>query len=101
MVASDGPATPDDVSGDLTLWSFPEGRLIKRLPGRPTAISANWKYYATSHGVAELATGKPVISAGKAGTPSTPSVRMAGMWPSPEPAASTPFAFWNFLVPNR
>jgi hypothetical protein len=39
MVASDGPTAPDDVSGNLTLWSFPEGRLIKRLAVRPTAIS--------------------------------------------------------------
>lgn len=39
MVASDGPTAPDDVSGNLTLWSFPEGRLIKRVPVRPTAIS--------------------------------------------------------------
>ena len=26
MVASDGPIAPDDVSGNLTLWTFPEGR---------------------------------------------------------------------------
>src|SRR5712692_9233869 len=31
MVASDGPAAPDDVSGDLTLWNFVDGGLIKRL----------------------------------------------------------------------
>jgi WD40 repeat protein len=65
MVASDGPAAADDVSGDLTLWSFPDGRLIKRLPARPTAISHDWKYYATFHSVAELETGRPVISLGK------------------------------------
>jgi WD40 repeat protein len=65
MVASDGPAAADDVSGDLTLWSFPDGRLIKRLPAQPTAISHDWKYYATYHSVAELETGRPVISLGK------------------------------------
>ena len=65
MVASDGPATAGDVSGDLTLWNFADGRLIKRLPAEPTAISSDWKYYATYHGVAEMETGRPVISLGK------------------------------------
>lgn len=64
MVASDGATAPDDISGDLTLWSFPEGRLIKTLSGRPTAISNDWKYYATFHGVREIETGKPLISLG-------------------------------------
>jgi WD40 repeat protein len=64
MVASDGPVTPDDVSGNLTLWSFPDGRFIKRLPVRPTAISRDWKYYATAHGVGNMETGKPLISLG-------------------------------------
>jgi len=62
MVASDSPSRPNDVSGNLTLWSFPEGRLIKRLPVKPRAISRDWKYYATDHGVAEMESGKPVIS---------------------------------------
>jgi WD40 repeat protein len=65
MVASDGPATADDVSGELTLWNFVDGRLIKRLPTKPTAISRDWKYYATDQGVAEMETGKPLISLGK------------------------------------
>lgn len=65
MVASDGPATADDVSGDLTLWNFANGRLIKRLPAAPTAISGDWKYYATYHDVADMETGRPVISLGK------------------------------------
>jgi WD40 repeat protein len=65
MVASDGSTAPDDVSGNLTLWSFPEGRLIKRLPVRPRAISSDWKYYASDHGVAEMETGKPLISLGE------------------------------------
>lgn len=62
MIASDGPAAPDDVSGNLKLWSFPDGRLIKKLPAKPTAISRDWKYYATCTGVNKLGTGKPVIS---------------------------------------
>jgi WD40 repeat protein len=63
VVASDAPASRADYSGDLTLWSFPEGRLIKELPAKPTAISDDWKYYATPHGVREMETGKSVISA--------------------------------------
>jgi hypothetical protein len=62
MVASDGPAAPDDGSGGLTLWSFPEGRLIKRLPGRPTAISSDWKYYASDHGIYRMEHGKALVS---------------------------------------
>ena len=64
MVASDASAAPDDVSGNLTLWSFPEGQLIKQLPVKPTAISADWKYYATFNSVGEMQTGRPLISLG-------------------------------------
>ena len=60
MVASDGPASTDDLSGTLKLWSFPEGTLVKRLPEKPFAISPDWKYYATDHGVVNMETGKPV-----------------------------------------
>jgi WD40 repeat protein len=65
MVASDGPAAPDDVSHDLTLWNFVDGRLIRQLSAEPRAISRDWKYYATDHGVLEMETGKPLISSGK------------------------------------
>jgi len=65
MVASDGATAPDVVSGDLTLWSFPEGRLIKRLPVQPMAISRDWKYYASAHGVGEIDSGKQLISLGE------------------------------------
>jgi len=64
MVASNGPTVPDDVSGNLTLWSFPEGRLIKRLPVRATTISRDWKYYASHNTVGEMESGKPLISLG-------------------------------------
>jgi WD40 repeat protein len=64
MIASDASTAPDDVSGDLTLWSFPEGRLIKRLPLQTGDISSDWKYYASSHGVYEMETRKPVVSVG-------------------------------------
>lgn len=62
MVASDAPATPDDVSGNLTFWTFPEGRLVRRLSVR-ASLSSDWKYYATSHDVGELESGRPLISA--------------------------------------
>ncbi len=62
MVASDGPAAPDDVSEKSTLWSFADGQLIKQLPVRVMTISHDWKYYASSHGVAEMETGRPVIA---------------------------------------
>ena len=65
MVAADAPAAPDDVSGNLTLWSFPEGRLIKHLPSQAAEISSDWKYYADAHSVWEMETGKRLISLGK------------------------------------
>ncbi len=64
MVASDGATAPDDVSGNLSLWSFPEGRLINQVPSRPSAISGDWKYYATFHGVNAIETGRTLISLG-------------------------------------
>jgi|HubBroStandDraft_6_1064221.scaffolds.fasta_scaffold00432_20 dipeptidyl aminopeptidase/acylaminoacyl peptidase len=64
MVASDGPTVPEDVSENLTLWSFPEGRLIKRLPVRPTTISSDWKYYASYNAIGDMESGKPLISLG-------------------------------------
>jgi len=65
MVASDGPTAPDDTSDNLTMWTFPAGRLIKRLHVQPEAISRDWKYYATYHSVADMETGKPLISLGE------------------------------------
>ncbi len=65
VVASDGPATPEDVAGDLKLWSFPDGRLIKKLRAKPASISPDWKYYSTSKGVADMETGRSVITLGR------------------------------------
>jgi len=63
MIASDGATTPDDVSNGLSLWSFPGGRLIRRLPGgSPDAFSPDWKYYATRHGVRRVADGTPAFA---------------------------------------
>ncbi len=66
MVAADGSAVPGaklgDFSPNLSVWSFPTGNLIKSLPGQPWAISRDWKYYGRDHGVAEMASGKMLIS---------------------------------------
>jgi WD40 repeat protein len=64
MVASDGPSSPEDVSGNLTIWSFPDGKLIKQFPGNPTIVSGDWKYYATSHGVRDFEMGNALTSLG-------------------------------------
>ncbi len=65
MVASDAASSPEDISGYLTIWSFPEGKLIKQVPLPIGCLSNDWKYYATSHEVGELATGKVLISLSK------------------------------------
>jgi WD40 repeat protein len=67
IVASDGPSLPNDVSQNLTLWSFPEGRFIKSIPVRPTVISSDWKYYASNNAVGEMESGKSPISFGQLG----------------------------------
>jgi WD40 repeat protein len=61
-IASDGPATANDVSGALTLWSFPDGHFIQKLPLRPTAISKDWTYAASYHSVVDISTGEALIS---------------------------------------
>jgi len=65
-VASDAASSPDDVSlsGNLTIWNFPEGKLIKKIPHSVGSLSSDWKYYAGYHGVGELATGRTVTSLG-------------------------------------
>jgi WD40 repeat protein len=62
MVASDGAAAPGDVSEQLTIWSFPEGRLIRQLNVHPTALSPDWNYVASYHGVLNAKTGEPVTA---------------------------------------
>jgi WD40 repeat protein len=64
-VASDGAITPKDVSGELSFWTFPEGRLLRKLPIKPTAVSGNFKYYASFHSVGDLATGRKLVSLGE------------------------------------
>jgi WD40 repeat protein len=64
-IASDGATSPKDVSGDLSFWTFPEGRFIRKLPIKPTAISDDFKYYADEHSIGEVATGKTLMSLSK------------------------------------
>lgn len=64
-VASDGATTPNDVPGDLSFWSFPQGHFIRKLPVKASAISDDFKYYATSNSVGEVATGRKLISLGE------------------------------------
>jgi len=65
QVASDGATTPSDVSGNLSFWKFPEGKFVRKLTSRPTALSPDWKYYASFQGVFDAGTGKSVISLGE------------------------------------
>jgi hypothetical protein len=61
MVASDGPASTDEIAGDLTEWTFPEGRLVRQFKGiRPEALSADWRYDASYDGVWDVASGRQV-----------------------------------------
>lgn len=46
----------------LALWSFPDGKLIKKLPLSPYSLSADWKFYASGRGVGEMDTGRVLIS---------------------------------------
>ena len=62
MIASDGPSAPDDVSGNLTLWTFPGGRFVRQLPVRAYLLSGDWRYYATFHEVGEIQSARKVVS---------------------------------------
>lgn len=64
-VASDGATTPGDVSGELSFWTFPEGRFIRKLPVQAGTISEDFKYYANSHSLGDVATGKTLLSLGE------------------------------------
>lgn len=62
MVAGDAAATPGDVSGQLTLWSFPDGRLIRQLNMQPGTLSPDWSYVAGHHSVLNAKTGEQVAA---------------------------------------
>lgn len=62
-VASDGTTEPGGGgSGDLTIWSFPRGKLLKRLPGQLQAMSPDWRYYADQTGIRDMRTGATVVA---------------------------------------
>jgi len=61
QIASDGATSPDDVSGDLAVWNFATGKLLKRLPGSPAVISSQWHYYATQHDVRSMKSGAVIL----------------------------------------
>ncbi len=85
MVASNGPAAPGEVSGDLTLWTFPGGRLVRQLDFRPAALSPNWKYIATGESVDALDSSAPVpstIEKSPANYAFSPSSRFVAIAPS-------------------
>ena len=60
-IASDGATSPDDVSADLSIWSFPAGKLLNRLPGNPATMSSQWHYYATQHDVRSMSDGSVIL----------------------------------------
>lgn len=60
-IATDGPTNDADVTEHLSIWSFLDGKLLRRLPGSPTAVSARWHYYATQHGVRSMTSGAVLI----------------------------------------
>ena len=62
MVASDGPAGPNDATRGLTFWSFPAGHFIKSLGFPPRSISPDWRFYASDHAVVDVESGTPLIS---------------------------------------
>jgi WD40 repeat protein len=64
-IASDGATTPTDVSDGLSFWTFPEGRFLRKLPVKPTAISEDFKYYASHNAVGDLTTGRELVSLGE------------------------------------
>jgi hypothetical protein len=64
-VASDGATTSKDVSGELSFWTFLGGRFIRKLPVKPTAISGDFKYYASYNSVGDLTTGRTLVSLGE------------------------------------
>ena len=64
-VASDGATAPKDISGELSFWTFPEGRFLRKFPVKPTTISDDFKYYASHNAVGDLTTGRELVSLGE------------------------------------
>jgi WD40 repeat protein len=59
-VAADGN-TPAGEAGALGLWTFPEGEYLRSIVGTPSAISSDFRYFATETGVQEVETGENIF----------------------------------------
>ena len=60
QVASDNLSLPN--SHSLSIWSFPDGKVIRSLPIAPNVISDDWKYFVDERGVGEMESGKLLIT---------------------------------------
>ncbi|HUA98954.1 MAG TPA: hypothetical protein VMA34_11555 [Terracidiphilus sp.] len=64
-VASDGATRPDDVSENLSFWTFPGGHFNRKVSITPPFdLSADWKYYVSGQTVRLLSTGRPLFTLG-------------------------------------
>ena len=63
-VASDGATDPKNVSSELSFWTFPEGRFIRKLPFAG-AVSEDFNYFANSHSLGDATTGKALLALGE------------------------------------
>jgi WD40 repeat protein len=66
-ISSDGQTAAggslyDSEKGSLTLWSFPEGKFIRKIQGYPLALSPDFRYAALQKQILDLQTGKAVLS---------------------------------------
>jgi len=61
MVASDGPTAAGDSAGQLAIWSFPGGQLIRKLPYRSGVISDDWRYFLSDQDIVDLQSGMRVL----------------------------------------
>jgi WD40 repeat protein len=59
-----GPPSESETDS-LILWSFPDGKPLRRFKYRPLALSADWKYLATEDAIVDMTAGKAVLSLGE------------------------------------
>jgi len=64
-IASDGATSANDRSGDLSFWTFPEGRLLKTFKVRADGLSPDWNYYSDGLGVGRVSDGRKIIARAK------------------------------------
>ena len=63
-VAANGnfPGIPRSLYGeDLSLWTFADGRFLRRIPETPLVISSDFHYFAATTGVFNLQTGESIF----------------------------------------